>query len=88
MEGSTKMEATETDDKRLEDVQPEEIGSGGEETKNHSENNKEEEDGPEETWDLIEVLQGDHGLKCRMEGCEEKAIAVWKSNLADDSDTW
>lgn len=86
-EGSTK-EVTQTDkeDERLEDVQPMEIDNngGGEETKTN-----EEENAPEEQWDIVEVKRGYHNVVCRMEGCNDKAVAVWKSNLdVDHKDLW
>lgn len=54
------------------------------------EEEEEMDEGAEEVWDIIEVLQDkqtDH--VCRTDGCNSAAVAVWKSNLLDDpSDVW
>lgn len=48
---------------------------------------KEEEEEEEEVWDLIHVIPKSETYVCRTEGCENKAVACWASNL-NPEDKW
>jgi len=48
---------------------------------------EEEEDGPQSVWDMIRVLEAaDGAIPCRMDGCDRRAVSVWKdlATLSDD----